>query len=141
MSEHRPSFSQSPCFTCRQTGHLVQPVTSMIPPVSRATLPQSQLWKSCRQTPRTSPFRFPESRLSTVEIILARQDLLKRPLNPIDFFADYSDRLLVFRRVGQRSDSFQSAAYLMIPSPNEVQPCAPLLAISVNAADELSGDP
>jgi hypothetical protein len=29
----------------------------------------------------------------------------------------------------------------MIPSPNEVEPGAPLLAISVNAADELSGEP
>jgi hypothetical protein len=67
--------------------------------------------------------------------------LFKCPLNPIDFFADYSDRLLIFGWVGQRSDSFQSASYLMIPSPNEVEPCAPLLAISVNAADELGGDP
>src|ERR1700680_2981015 len=87
---------------------------------------------------RLRPLRYKQS---TVEMILAPEDPLKRPLNPIDFFADYSDRLLVFRWVGQRSDSFQSAAYLMIPSPNEVQPCAPLLAISVNAADELSGEP
>jgi hypothetical protein len=49
--------------------------------------------------------------------------------------------LLVFRWVGQRSDPFQSISYLMIPSPNEVEPGAPLLAISVNAADELSGEP
>ena len=61
---------------------------------------------------------------------LTRQDLLKRPLNPLDFFADYSDRLLVLQWVGHRSDSFQSASYLTIPSPNEVQPCAPRLAIS-----------
>jgi hypothetical protein len=40
---------------------------------------------------------------------LAGQDFLKRPLDPIDFFADYSDRLLIFHWVGQRSDSFQSA--------------------------------
>src|ERR1700694_1091652 len=33
MSEHRSPFC--PCSMCRQTGHLVQPVTSMIPPVSR----------------------------------------------------------------------------------------------------------
>ena len=31
---------------------------------------------------------------------LARQDLLQRPLNPVHLFADDSDRLLVFRRVG-----------------------------------------
>src|SRR5208282_3304509 len=72
---------------------------------------------------------------------LARQDLLKRPLNPIDFFADHSDRLLVFQWVGHRSDSFYSASYLMIPSPNEVESCASLLAIFVNAAHELSGKP
>ena len=72
---------------------------------------------------------------------LARQNLLERPLNPIDFFADYSDRLLVFRWMGQRSDSFQSVSYLMIPRPNERQPRAPLLAISVNSSDELSGKP
>jgi len=72
---------------------------------------------------------------------LARQDLLNRPLNPFDFFADYSDRLLVFRWVGQRSDCFQSASYLMTPSPNEVEPSTPLLAISVNASDEPSGEP
>jgi hypothetical protein len=89
----------------------------------------------------------PKSTLGKVEIEsgeesgLVRQDLLKRPLNPIDFLADYSDRLLVFRWVGQRSDSFKSASYLMIPSPNEVEPCGPLLAISVNAADEPSGEP
>jgi hypothetical protein len=29
----------------------------------------------------------------------------------------------------------------MIPNPNEVEPRAPLLAISVNAADELGGEP
>src|SRR5208337_4940903 len=72
---------------------------------------------------------------------LARQDLLKRPLDPIDFFADHSDRLLVFQWVGHRSDSFHCASYFVTPIPNEVEPCASLLAISVNAADELSGKP
>ena len=72
---------------------------------------------------------------------LARQDLLKRPLDSFDLFADYSNRLLVFRWVGQRSDSFQSASYLMIPGPNEVEPRAPLLAILVSDAAELSGKP
>src|SRR5258708_20407576 len=69
------------------------------------------------------------------------QDLLKRPFNPVDFFPNYSDRLLVSRWMGQRSDSFQSASYLMIPGPNKLEPGAPLLAISVNAADEFSGQP
>ena len=72
---------------------------------------------------------------------LARQDLLERPLNPIDFFADHSDRLLIFQGVGHRSDSLHSASYLVIPSPNEVEPCASLLAMSVNATAELSGEP
>jgi hypothetical protein len=40
---------------------------------------------------------------------LAGQNFLKHPLDPIDFFADYSDRLLIFHWVGQRSDSFQNA--------------------------------
>src|ERR1700680_833406 len=87
---------------------------------------------------RLRPLRYKQS---TVEIILARQDLLKCPLNPIDFFADYSDRLLVFRWVSQRSDSFQRASYLMIPRPNEREPRATFLAISVNSSDELSGEP
>src|SRR6266446_5302302 len=43
---------------------------------------------------RSSHADLPKGRRS-----LARQGLLKRPLNPIDFFADYSDRLLVFRWV------------------------------------------
>ena len=72
---------------------------------------------------------------------LARRDFFEHPLNPIEFFADYSDRLLIFRRVGQWSDSIQSAPYLMIPSPNEVEPGAPLFAISVNATDEPGGEP
>jgi hypothetical protein len=72
---------------------------------------------------------------------LVRQDLLKRPLNPIDFFADHSDRLLVFQWLGHRSNSFHRASYLMIPSPNEVEPRASLVAFSVNAADEPSGEP
>src|ERR1022692_891764 len=72
---------------------------------------------------------------------LTRQDLFKRPLNPIDFFADDSDRLLIFRRVCQWSDSIQSAPYLMIPGPNEIEAGAPLLAISVDTAHELSGEP
>src|SRR5437762_12526759 len=72
---------------------------------------------------------------------LNRQDLLKGAVNPVDFFADYSDRLLVCRWVSERSNCFQSASYLMIPSQNEIEACAPLLAISVNAADELHGDP
>jgi hypothetical protein len=42
------------------------------------------------------------------------------------------------RWLGHRSNSLHSASYLMIPSPNEVEPCASVLAISVNAADELS---
>src|ERR1019366_5625247 len=72
---------------------------------------------------------------------LARQDLLQCPLNPVQLFADDADRLLVFHRVGQRSDSFQSAADLMIASPNEVKPCAPLLAIPVSITDEPNGEP
>ena len=75
------------------------------------------------------------------EFPLARQDLPQRPLNPVDFLADDSDRLLVFRRVGQRSDSFQGAADLMIASPYEVKSCSPLLTFSVSIPDELSGQP
>jgi hypothetical protein len=51
---------------------------------------------------------------------LTRQDLLKGAVTPVDFFADYSDRLLVFRWVSERSDSPQSASYLVIPSQNEI---------------------
>ena len=51
---------------------------------------------------------------------LTRQNFFKRPLNPVDFFADNPDRLLIFRRVGQWSDSRHSASYLMISSQNEI---------------------
>jgi hypothetical protein len=72
---------------------------------------------------------------------LAGQDLLQRPLDPLHLFADHSDRLLIFRRVGQRSNSFQGAADVMIPSPYEIKSCAPRLTIAVDIPDELGGQP
>ena len=73
--------------------------------------------------------------------ILAHQDLVQRRLNPIHLFADDSDRLLVFYRVGQGSDSFQSIADLVIARPNEVEPCAPLLTIPVSMGNEPDSEP
>src|ERR1035438_9016548 len=72
---------------------------------------------------------------------LVWQDLPKCPLNPVDFFANHSDRLLVDQGVAYRSDSFHCASYFVTPSPNKVEPCASLLAMSVDAANELSGEP
>ena len=70
---------------------------------------------------------------------LAGQNFLQRPLDPINFFADYADRLLILCRMRQGRDSFHGASYVMISSPNEVEPGTPLFTISVNASDELRG--
>ena len=71
----------------------------------------------------------------------AGQDLFQRRLNSVDFFADDSNRLLISRGVGEGIDGFQSAPYLMISRPNEVETRPSLLTISVNSADELGGEP
>jgi hypothetical protein len=81
------------------------------------------------------------SALAAARGISVWQDLLERPLDPVDFFPNYSDRLLIPCWVGQWSNSFQSASYLMIAGSNELKPGASFLAISVDAAHELGGQP
>ena len=72
---------------------------------------------------------------------LAGQDFFERPFDTFYFFPDDPDRLLISGRVSQGRNALQSAAYLVVARPDEVQPRAPLLAVFVNATHELGRQP